>query len=1172
MSLISVVIPIHNVEPYLRTCLESVARQTAGDLEVIMVDDGSTDGSAAIAEEFAVADPRFRLLSQPNGGLGNARNTGADAATGEFLAFVDSDDVLPRNAYELLLGSLEKTGSDFATGNVHRLTSIGTNQARFLARVFQKTRPKTHITKFRPLLADRIVPNKLWRRSFWDAQGLRFPEGVAHEDIPVVLPAQFAARSVDVIAEPVYLYRIREGIDLTAQSITQRRMEQSVLLDRIAAITHVRDYLARNGPRKARRWYEQSVVGADLMYFLDVLDGADDEFRALFLDRVNAFLDGAGRHVFDELVAINRLKWHLVRRRLMPELVEVLYFHREKLRDTPPVRVGRHWYGDYPYRTDDGLRIPKSVYRLDKELPARPYVDTLRWDGDKLVVEGYMFISGIGAPHPDSQRVTVTLLREGPLRAIRQRVSAVRLKTVPAHRPDATASSRQALCDLEWSGFAAALNPRRLRRLGRWRPGTWQLYVTVRAGDLTRRSVKFRLDGTRPVRAVDRPMSGGVLVKATPTEDGEIDVEVRDRWARILSHRLSDGVAELSGEVRAPAGVKLALRLVRPGASGRLEYPVTVEEGRSPAAFDVRVPLADLDGQLGAETERDAEAVWDLYMHDGRRLRVTLADDVPEALWSHEDREFSLFRTQRGEAALVARRPHPVITDARWTEGGELELRGKVGDPHKRYELVLHSPGRLEEHAFPFDLDTGSGRFEAKPTPGRVSTLAGELPLREGTWEIYARAVGESMVPLVLAQELYGHLPLQAVVGHKPFVLGMTPEQHAVLFAQRDLDTHERGLFQQRRLRETAYARCRGETLRDTVVYASFSGRQYSDSPRAIHEELVRRGATLEHLWVVRDGMCRVPPSAKVVRHRSQEYYEALARARFVVSNDHFPEWFMRRPDQVCLQTWHGTPLKRLGLDVPENRRNIRRAKRRWSEQAANWQYLVSPNRFSTPILRRAYAVEGELLETGYPRDDVLAGPDRDAATKRLRERLALPAGARVILYAPTFRDNVVDSRGRYRLDLRLDLDRLHEAIGRDSVLLFRKHHYVHDVVPATANGFVRDVSAYPDGTELLLAADVLVTDYSSVMFDFGNTRRPMLFFTYDLDAYQDQIRGFYFDFAEKAPGPLLRTTDELASALNDVESIQSQYAERYSEFVSTFCELDDGQAAARVVDRVFSA
>jgi CDP-glycerol glycerophosphotransferase len=211
------------------------------------------------------------------------------------------------------------------------------------------------------------------------------------------------------------------------------------------------------------------------------------------------------------------------------------------------------------------------------------------------------------------------------------------------------------------------------------------------------------------------------------------------------------------------------------------------------------------------------------------------------------------------------------------------------------------------------------------------------------------------------------------------------------------------------------------------------------------------------------------------------------------------------------------------------------------------------------------------MLETGYPRVDVLARPDRDALSRQLRAQLGIPEDKRTVLYAPTFRDHVTDRRNRFRLELALDLERLRAAVGEDTVVLFRKHHYIIDPVPTTADGFVRDVSAYPDGTELMLAADVLMTDYSSMMVDFANTGRPMLFFTYDLDAYEDEIRGFYLDdFVGTVPGPLLRTTDEVAGALQEIDAVRAQYADRYSTFRQRFCELDDGHAAARVVDRLF--
>jgi CDP-glycerol glycerophosphotransferase len=293
-----------------------------------------------------------------------------------------------------------------------------------------------------------------------------------------------------------------------------------------------------------------------------------------------------------------------------------------------------------------------------------------------------------------------------------------------------------------------------------------------------------------------------------------------------------------------------------------------------------------------------------------------------------------------------------------------------------------------------------------------------------------------------------------------------------------------------------------------------------------------------------------------------------MAEARYVVVNDFLPDWFVRRPDQVCVQTLYGTPLKRVGLDVPHIRSTIRRS-HRWHEQVANWQHVVSPSSFATPILRRAFAIDGEIMETGLPRSDVLARPDAAARGRDVRRRLGLPDTVRVILYAPTFRDHVVDRHGRHRLDLHLDLERVGAALGDDTAILFRKHPLVEELVETS--GQVLDVSTYPDVTELLLAADVLVTDYSSLMFDFAGTGRPMIYFTYDLDRYEHEIRGFYLDFRAKAPGPLVRTEDELVEALRGLgDGVPAGYAERYAAFSEEFCKLDDGGAAGRVVERIF--
>src|ERR1022692_4885485 len=187
---------------------------------------------------------------------------------------------------------------------------------------------------------------------------------------------------------------------------------------------------------------------------------------------------------------------------------------------------------------------------------------------------------------------------------------------------------------------------------------------------------------------------------------------------------------------------------------------------------------------------------------------------------------------------------------------------------------------------------------------------------------------------------------------------------------------------------------------------------------------------------------------------------------------------------------------------------------------------------------------------------------------------IGIPAGKRIVLYAPTWRDDAAtEATGRYRFDLKLDLAAAAAALGDDHVILIRMHTQVQSTLPdRTAGGFAINVTRYPDITDLYQISDVLITDYSSAMFDFAGTGRPMLFFTSDLDSYRDKLRGFYFDFEASAPGPLLLTSAEVIDALRDIGRIERSFKPAYSAFAAQYCSLDDGHAAARTVHRLLTS
>ena len=353
------------------------------------------------------------------------------------------------------------------------------------------------------------------------------------------------------------------------------------------------------------------------------------------------------------------------------------------------------------------------------------------------------------------------------------------------------------------------------------------------------------------------------------------------------------------------------------------------------------------------------------------------------------------------------------------------------------------------------------------------------------------------------------------------------------------------------------------------IVLHSFEGR-FSDSPRALYEGLLRAGTGHELVWLADPRHVQgFPPGARTIEYGTPECVEALEAADVVIANTHTDLVWAKKPGAVYLQTWHGTPLKRIHWDVlwaPEGRLD------RLQRDVDQWDYLVSPNAVSTPRLRGAFHFEGEVIESGYPRNDLLSGATASEVRARVRGELGIPDGKTAVLYTPTWRDDVVfgDADADFTLDL--DVDAFAERLGDDHVLLLRLHYMLTGRLAASTHPSIVDVSFHPEVGELYLAADAMVTDYSSTMFDFAVTGKPMLFYTYDLEDYMSRQRGFYFDFAPDAPGPLLETNEALLDALADLDAVTARHADRYAAFRERYCHLEDGHATERVLARVLDA
>ncbi|MEU3403297.1 bifunctional glycosyltransferase family 2 protein/CDP-glycerol:glycerophosphate glycerophosphotransferase [Streptomyces sp. NPDC006670] len=1180
---LSIVVPSYNVELYLDECLESLAAQTFDDFEVVIVDDGSTDNSAAIAAAFAERDQRFRVVLQQNAGLGAARNVGFRHASpdSEYIAFVDSDDTLPSDAYQKLIDALDSSGSDFAAGNVKRFRSVGMQQSWGHRVAFANTRLKTHISKFPALVTDRTAWNKVYRRGFWEEHGFQYPEGILYEDAPVSIPAHYFAKSVDVISDVVYHWRVRETGE---RSITQRSTDPVSVIDRVTSVRLVREaLLGKTGEKYARylRDYDYNVLSEELpLIYKYVAEGGDD-FRAAFVKEVGGLVREIGTGPWSDLTVADRLKAFLAREGRVEEFIALLHHQRDFSYSVPVKGLARP-QADYPF-----LKAPVPPKLLTLGPRERRIVSRLEqaaWSDGKLLLRGYALPGHMGAESRLGSRKMLVFREQG-----KRRRTVVPTRTVAS--PMATVNSPHlALRHADWAGFTAVVEPTVFQSGGKWREGVWTTSIAVTGpGGLHR----ARLRGGEHDSGTNPPSHWATPdVRIVPTVAGALTVQVEIVRARVLDVRPhGEDALELSGELAAGAGEGITLRAEHAGTGAALDIPLTLGSapsgGRIP--FTAVVPLAGLGDIAAAPAPGEwTPEAWTLavvrpdgtrhpLVHDERGGFTGLAVPLPGG-----DGELAVFaKRSKGGHLLLSVQPAPPLVDTVSAENGTLTLRGTFRAPadsaDEPYELVLHDHHGTE---FSYPVTRDGDRFEAAFEPVLPEPYAGRTSLPHGRWWPTLRPVSQGGTTAGLLGVDRG-APVQLVATaltagpHPVTVLGRRMRVEArhhdrmVLVSDPLLSPHDRSRYAQRVARDETYPAQQQLPVKDLVVYDTFGGNGAGDSPRAIHEELLRRGEKLDHVWLVRDGRAEVPPTARAVQYDSLEAWDVLARARFYVVNDSVPMHFRRRPGQTVVQTWHGTPLKQIGYDFTHDYYTSPEVLEGLAHDSAQWTLLASPSSYATPVLKRALGYDGEVVESGSPRADALVRPDAERIAE-VRRRLGLPEGKKVVLYLPTWRENREDWSGGYKLDLRIDLDAARRELAEDHVLLVRGHHLVREQLrDGVRDGFVVDVSRWPDTTDLLLVADVLVSDYSSAIFDFALTDKPILLFTYDLEHYRTTLRGFNFDLEEKAPGPLLKDSAALIEAVRDADGVAARHADARKAFRAEFCDLDDGHAAERVVDRM---
>ncbi|WP_143463585.1 CDP-glycerol glycerophosphotransferase family protein [Levilactobacillus enshiensis] len=360
-----------------------------------------------------------------------------------------------------------------------------------------------------------------------------------------------------------------------------------------------------------------------------------------------------------------------------------------------------------------------------------------------------------------------------------------------------------------------------------------------------------------------------------------------------------------------------------------------------------------------------------------------------------------------------------------------------------------------------------------------------------------------------------------------------------------------------------------------TLIFESFGGRQVSDSPYAIYQLFTQLYPGFNFIWSIdrsQKKFCKENGIPFVVR-RTAKWVRTLEKASFWISNARFPAW-VRKPNYVTyIQTWHGTPLKKLGLDI-ENvsmpGTTTVKYHANFVKEANRWDALVSPNDYSTRIFRSAFGFNNQILKVGYPRNDELLNSTPDDIVT-LKQQLGIPLDKKVVLYAPTYRDNQFAEKGKYTFELPFSLDEFREKFGQDAVLVLRMHYLISNALDISGyEGVVFDFSNHPNISDLYLISDMLITDYSSVFFDFAYLKRPILFYPYDYHMYKDELRGFYLDYEKDLPGEIAHNESQLLDLIAEkLQTPDMSDNQKFMDFYHRFCAIDDGLSSLKIVNYV---
>lgn len=1172
---ISVVVPCFNVAKYVSETLDSILRQRNISVEIILVNDGSSDTTLEILRAYEDKYSNIFVHDQDNAGLGAARNSGIRLASAKYITFIDSDDTIPPNALSTMVSSLENTGSDFAIGTMERRQGSRRWVPDWAKAVHSETKQGVQLEDDLDILKDVFACNKVFRKDFFDEIIGYFPEGIRYEDQEPTAKAYVASKAFDVLSDIVYTWVIRED----GSSITQQKSNINDLIDRLKVLDRVSAVLVNhNNPSVYKSWLLKSL-GFDFKPYYDQILRTETEYWETLVAGLAPYF-----------AKLTSEEW-----RLIPfwDRMNALSVARGSIADIAEIATSRQELGSGYEITnvDSVLTLNADFVDSLSFVPAfedlvidpsiiSPKVELrdLVWSAsNELILTGAAWIPGLGTNRnqytvdmfvaPQGKLLSKQLiLSEDDLIDFVEDSLPVNVSRITIDDPDLGVGD--AYNSYDNSGFTIKLDflESHFFESAGEADRTWQLFTVIKIDNnlfyspftsvhTLGRASNLELGNLIGEKRFSPKFTDdlGLVINQPTLKPTLQDIKVHDGTLEFkIDSTGFDGASQII--LRSKNRPDLILDPYSRGSNllqFRFDTSMLLNASHQETLYELRLKHRHSSSLIQFQNgTKEANMVADF----SKRLRMDLSPNgfvrlrtrgfgVMATLVDIDSEKETLCIIGQFDCAGIDELRFHLVSDKTRLEPVEYWAERNTGEFKLLFDLsidadeIMHPgayslranlvsgivAGRREDYWVPVDLANHHEYPKHALLPNRLRIRVAKTKQAKALW-------------------INAYIPLNDIARSKKYFRQLTNDTELLAFAN--------------------------DRIRNATLFESFGGNSVSDSPKSLFEWARDNEAGGELIWAVKDGTFGAPEGATTVVINSPEYVQALHSSKTLINNNNFPFYFRKNENQFYLQTWHGTPLKKIGNDVPKTSLSIS-YRRLMEREVRYWDALLAQNDFAAEKFVQAFGFNGPVWVDGYPRNDSLIRPSAESTRRHTRRRLGITDDQLVILYAPTWRDNQKTSSNHYDLVTYLNFTKFSEVFGDTVTVLSRGHMNTLNSGRTISLENVVDVSRYSDVNDLILASDCLVGDYSSIMFDYVNTGKPVFVLAPDLEVYGGETRGFYFDFKSNAPGPITSSTDEL------IEMMKSGFylsADQSAAYKREFAMFDDGKASERVGKKIWNS